>query len=666
MAELKDETVVKLNKLLDKLAAASAPSAPDITAGGGTVEFDEASVKRYRAELAKLREDIDDVETSFSGFFDSSEKHFKLASLKIQEDAALVKLAMQDMEEGSPDFNEAKDKLDGFNKELKALGGEESAVKNLEMLGQNMLGLGIKTGGMSEKLVNLGKGFADAKAKGGSFTKILATGFKSLGIAVLLKPLTAFIENTVGLIKAQDAAISSFRKSTGATAEYNYEITQTERRNFAAGVSAADAGRAFEGLFTTFSAFTQLNENQRAALIDTTVNLEKLGVSAQTSGKLFDQAMRGAGMSANEANDLVLDLAGSAKSLGVPMKKMADDFASSFGELSKYGDGAIKVFKGLAVQAKNTGLEVSQLLNITKQFDQFDTAGQAVGRLNAILGGPYLNSIDMLNASEEERIEILRRQVDMAGVQFDALGRFEQQAMASALGMSVEEANRLFRMSKAEYELEAIRQDELQKQAESVQEIGAQIKSAFMALAVDMRPVVEDVIIPMVKGFAALAKFIGGAINKLHTFGKVALFAAGLAALIGAPFTGGASLITYAAIAGTAGMASWGTGGGDSGGAITPRFASGGVVQSSSLSMVGENGPELIEMPVGTRVNSAPATQQLTDAITNLMRKLDSGGTQQAPIQLAVYIGQEKIDEVVVKALGSETGRRALSPYSMV
>jgi hypothetical protein len=371
-------------------------------------------------------------------------------------------------------------------------------------------------------------------------------------------------------------------------------------------------------------------------------------------------------MSANEANDLVLDLAGSAKSLGVPMKKMADDFASSFGELSKYGDGAIKVFKGLAVQAKNTGLEVSQLLNITKQFDQFDTAGQAVGRLNAILGGPYLNSIDMLNASEEERIEILRRQVDMAGVQFDALGRFEQQAMASALGMSVEEANRLFRMSKAEYELEAIRQDELQKQAESVQEIGAQIKSAFMALAVDMRPVVEDVIIPMVKGFAALAKFIGGAINKLHTFGKVALFAAGLAALIGAPFTGGASLITYAAIAGTAGMASWGTGGGDSGGAITPRFASGGVVQSSSLSMVGENGPELIEMPVGTRVNSAPATQQLTDAITNLMRKLDSGGTQQAPIQLAVYIGQEKIDEVVVKALGSETGRRALSPYSMV
>ena len=34
--------------------------------------------------------------------------------------------------------------------------------------------------------------------------------------------------------------------------------------------------------------------------------------------------------------------------------------------------------------------------------------------------------------------------------------------------------------------------------------------------------------------------------------------------------------------------------------------------------------------------------------------------------QIAVYIGQEKIDEMVVKSLDSEAGRTVLSPYSMV
>tara|TARA_Y100000593_G_scaffold5714_1_gene11136 strand:+ start:9327 stop:11303 length:1977 start_codon:yes stop_codon:yes gene_type:complete len=658
MAQLQDETVKKLNALLEKLAkgqgAAPAPA-----------HGEPEAIEKYKKEVEELSKAIEDADKQLSSLFDGNTKHFERQSLEIRKSMAEIKLAMQEMEEGSPDFTQATNSLEDLSDQLEAVGAESSATENLSRLGQSMAGLGIESGGASEKLVNLGKSLSDVGVKGGSLTKVFGRGMMSMAIAGLLKPMEMLVNQTIDLMKAQDKAVSSFRQATGATAQYNYEITQTERRNFAAGVSAADTAQAFEGLLRSFSGFTQLNASQRAAIMDTTVNLEKLGVSAQTSGKLFDQAMRGAGMTAGEANNLVLDLAGTAQGLGVPMSKLADDFVGSFGELSKYGDGAIDVFKGLAVQAKNTGLEVNQLLQITKQFDTFEGAAMAVGKLNAIMGGPYLNSIDLLNASEEERIEILRRQVDMAGVQFDALNRFEQQAMASALNMSVEEANRLFRMSKEEYKLEALRQEELQAQAREVQEIGAQLKSAFMALAVDMRPLIDNVIVPMVTKFGQLAQFIGNSINKLKMFAKVGLMAAGIAAIVAAPFTGGMSLAAYASIVAGAGLAAGGLAAAFGGettqeAAITPRFNEGGTIMTQHAALHPDE--ILITGGQGSEVISPKEFKELLDGIKKLAASTNGGG----PNQVAVYIGQEKIDEIVVKAIGSEAGRRVLSPYSSV
>ena len=217
-------------------------------------------------------------------------------------------------------------------------------------------------------------------------------------------------------------------------------------------------------------------------------------------------------------------------------------------------------------------------------------------------------------------------------------------------------------MSDEQYRLDAMKQEELQELARETQELGQQLKSAFMALAVDLRPLIDTVVMPLIRGFATVAKWIGQGTNALGQFVKVGIFAAAIAALMAAPFTGGASLVALAAITGLGlgGMAAFGAKAGAGSPEITPRFADGGVV-GTSTAIVGEHGPELVEMPVGSRVTTAPATKQLTDAITKLSAKLDSVGG--GPIQLAVYIGREKIDEIVVNALNSPAGKRALSPY---
>ena len=48
-------------------------------------------------------------------------------------------------------------------------------------------------------------------------------------------------------------------------------------------------------------------------------------------------------------------------------------------------------------------------------------------------------------------------------------------------------------------------------------------------------------------------------------------------------------------------------------------------------------------------------------SLVDTLKDFTSGGT---PQQIAVYVGQEKIDDIVVKALDSTAGRNAFSPFT--
>jgi len=608
------------------------------------------------AEEAELAEKIKDAYTA-----QTDEVH-KLKDAELQHLKAKEALLAESVKQGDRDEETIKELIklrqkieettEAFDKLKKEMGqGEQKAEQLLSSL--------FKVGGFSQKLTQLMPQSTE-QIKG--FTKSLS-GAKIMSSA-LTAAGSALLNATVDLIKAQDEAVSAFRQATGATKEYNFEITQTERRNFIAGVSAKDAAAGFQALHGSFSAFTQLNKSQRAQLNDTTVLLQKLGVDATTTGTIFDQVFRAGGGSVEDANATMLEIAGTAKTLGVPMKKLASDFTSAFGTLVQYGDRANEVFKGLAVQAKNTGLAVGDLIKITAQFDTFDGAATAVGRLNAILGGPYLNSIDMLNASEEERIEILTRQVDMAGIQFDALQKYEQKAIASSLGMSVEEANRLFRMGEEQYQLQSMQQDELEAQAREVQTIAQELKSMFMALAVDMRPVIDDFIKPMIQSIGSVAKGIGDSTNALGTFMKALIPLAGLIALLAAPFTGGASLgIAAAALAGTVGLGLYGSTVKDTSksSAIAPGFANGtgdGTITTHQARV--HTGEAVLTGGQGSEVlNKKQLAEMISVSVAEAFVAANKSMSQQQPQKVIVQIGEKKFAEATMGAIN----RSGLGPF---
>jgi hypothetical protein len=239
-------------------------------------------------------------------------------------------------------------------------------------------------------------------------------------------------------------------------------------------------------------------------------------------------------------------------------------------------------------------------------------------------------------------------------MQFTALNRFEQQAIASAIGVSVEEAQRLFNISDEQYELDAMKQKELQELAAETQEIGQELKAAFMALAVDLRPLIDDVVKPLIKGFSNFARIVGDTTNAFGQFIKVGLFAAGLAALIAAPFTGGASLIMFAKIAGMAAIVGTGVGmaagpaGGKNTGAITPGYKPTRRPGSSITGVVSQQ-----------RATASHQSSRLADSLDTLNKNMESSRSGAGEQKVVVQIGEQKFAEATMGAIN----RSGLGPF---
>jgi hypothetical protein len=300
---------------------------------------------------------------------------------------------------------------------------------------------------------------------------------------------------TYALAIEQDAAIASFRQATGASGEFDQTIIDLERDLVTAGVTSGEAGQAVQSLFLNVTDFTEMLPAQRDELSRTVSLLNELGVSTESTSKNIQFGTKVLGMSVKQAGALQRELATFAKDLGVSSQQIADDFTAMGPQIAALGSNGVDAFRKLQVQAKATGLQMSELLGIVEKFDKFDTAAQSVGKLNALLGGPYLNTLELVAETDpSKRFEILKNSVDQAGLSFDTMDYYQRKAIASAMGLNEQQLALMMRgniglisepvKSAAELEELAIRQKEFAT-------ITDEMTQAFMAMAVSMRPLIE-------------------------------------------------------------------------------------------------------------------------------------------------------------------------------
>ena len=320
--------------------------------------------------------------------------------------------------------------------------------------------------GMNSKLGEFTKKLFDTKGGFKAFMKGIVSALNPLKL--LAKLLTTIFESSVMLHGQLDAARMSFMAATGASKAFGNEVFQNAKALKGTGIRMAEYEQSFRALYRGAVDFTKQSPAVRRELTEMTAYLRELGVAEGDVAEITNEATRSLGFGFTEVKGVLEEVAGVANSLKMPFDVVMKDFANVSKKLAFYGKNVIGVFAKLEQQAKATGLSIDQLLGFVTQFDTFEGAGKAVGKLNAIMGGPYLNSIDMLNATEEERIEILQRSMKQAGMNFKQMGKYEQQMIAQSLGVEVAEARKLFGAETEADKIQAMEEDEIKRRQNSM------------------------------------------------------------------------------------------------------------------------------------------------------------------------------------------------------
>ena len=289
------------------------------------------------------------------------------------------------------------------------------------------------------------EGFIQNLADGGDSMEFLAAKASELGKSLVDDFMLAFGAAALSGFASADKLTTQFNQLTGTAGSMNGVILNAAGGMSAVGVSTEMAAGAASELYQQFNQFSSANADLQTDMIQTTASLERLGVSSATTAQNIDLATNAFGMGAQEATQLQDEMAKTAMAIGMPPAQLAQEFGKAAPQLSAYGKKGIEVFKNMAAASKGLGIEMGTLLGLTEQFDTFEGAASAAGSLNAMLGGDLLNSMDMLNATEDERIRMILQGVDASGKSWSAMGKFERKALANAAGITdMAEANKLF------------------------------------------------------------------------------------------------------------------------------------------------------------------------------------------------------------------------------
>jgi hypothetical protein len=495
------------------------------------------SEKELAADIAKRVGFLNEEKAALSSIIDQvrinielKEEETKLEEIKYKRAVKLVQQLRAREAEGKA-IDEARlarlqKIIEASGKEIKLQKEHIESVNNLENAADNLFGLlGVSEKWKKTFIGSLADGTKSADQLSMKMSLLAGKIKQTFTVANLLgSTLMKMQEASLALAITQDTAIADFNKMTGAAGKLNNAIVTLQRTNHQFALSNQDVASAQTALFVSMSNFTGLNEKTQHRLTETTAKLELIGISAQTTAQNMDFLTKALGMSTQGSERLQQELLATAAQLKLPPAAIMEGFAQAAPSLAKHGKQMSTVFKNLAAQSKATGIAIQTLIGITEKFDTFEGAADAAGRLNAVLGGDLLNSVELLMANEDERIEMLNDTIKLSGKSWATLNKFERQAIATAAGISdMDVAARLFNpnlegMTKAQKDA-ILSEEEYNKMLKEAIPLAKKFAAAAMSLALTFRPIV-DLLHKTVDGFNQLNDWTAKATNGVFTFGN--------------------------------------------------------------------------------------------------------------------------------------------------
>jgi hypothetical protein len=354
---------------------------------------------------------------------------------------------------------------------------------------------------------------------------------------VINKVADSMAKFTNAIVKASlelDAVSAKVAKATSTT-QFAQPMEELRTSALAAGVSVEELGDNFIALNNNYSNFNRLDQVAAKQLADTSMRLNAAGFSAEAFARSLDIGVKSLNMSETQVETFSKELVSFGKASGISMDRLSRDLISVGPKLVTFGTQGQRIFKEMSLAAKNLGIEMDRMFGITEQYTTFEGAAGAAAKLNSILGGNFINSLDLMNAALDnpaEAFRLIKDSMDASGKSFDDMTPAMKRTIAEAAGFSdVNEAARAFNNSIDEnsesLEEQAISQEKLNEMNRSFLSLQEKINK----LLAQMTPVIKPVIDFLGKMVDGLAQIVEKDPGILKFFGYLSAAFMGLGAL---------------------------------------------------------------------------------------------------------------------------------------
>lgn len=298
------------------------------------------------------------------------------------------------------------------------------------------------------KAMGMSRQFSDTRL--GKFTTMMTGGATSKqfgeNMKKMLNPLNFLasgidnvIEATMLMFKDIMAVVPAFNRATGAAGEYDEAIMSLRQSTVSWGGSLESAAESYQALFTSMGKWSLMNKQEQAALAKSNQLMKLAGVDATTAAQAQDIFASSMGMSVEQITKSQVALNALARQMKIGPQKVFEDFVKLSPKLMSYGKDQMAVFSKLSAMAKKLSVDMGALVDITEKFDTFEGAATAVGQLNAVLGGQFLDPIEMMAAELPDRMLKMMDAINASGKDFmqgtDAQSRFMRKLVGEVTGI---------------------------------------------------------------------------------------------------------------------------------------------------------------------------------------------------------------------------------------
>jgi len=154
-------------------------------------------------------------------------------------------------------------------------------------------------------------------------------------------------------------------------------------------------------------------------------------------------------LTGKESSQFTKEIAATADTLNMSLPAVMKQFAGMEDKLAQFGPNAADAMRELMVVSRNTNIPMNDLLGTLDKFDTFDEAATAAGQLNAVLGGEFINDMELLNASLEGDtlgvMTIVQDALENSAVGWDDMGAAQRAALSEASGIGMANLARIAR-----------------------------------------------------------------------------------------------------------------------------------------------------------------------------------------------------------------------------